>query len=179
MLSPRVWMNDVPSPAMLFAFCASPGALPPKSPIAAKLKVCPAGAVVRKLPAATRLAPSPTWYLTVAPAGRPVTVTLWCCTVAPSGTACSVAAATPHDATPGVGMLVHHEITADVAVTRDRYGPRLMVRAPVASVVPLWAVVAADTLRFESIALTAYECVLEAARPLSEYEVAFGRSTVA
>jgi hypothetical protein len=59
----------------------------------------------------------------------------------------------PHVATPGVGRLVHHDTTAVVAETFDRYGPRVMSRVPVAGVDADRPDVAAETLPFESTAL--------------------------
>ena len=52
---------------MRFAFCASPGAFPPKSPIAAKEKVLPSVAAVLKVAVALLSEPSPTLYVYVVP----------------------------------------------------------------------------------------------------------------
>ena len=60
MLSPSVWMNDVPSAGDVGGVLRLAALAPPKSPIAAKENVAPAGAAVRKVATAEDTAPSPT-----------------------------------------------------------------------------------------------------------------------
>ena len=68
---------------MFAAFWASPGLPPPKSPIAAKLKVCPGFAAVRSVPLLVAL-PLVTEYIYRVAEPKPVSVTTWCRTT-PAG----------------------------------------------------------------------------------------------
>src|SRR5437588_735718 len=100
---------------MFAAFCASPVLWLPKSPIAAKLNVRPAGAAVRIDPLLDEL-PLVAVYGYVEPGASPETVTAWCRTC-PAG---SVSVLPPMARTPLVGMFVHHDTIAEVPVTTDR-----------------------------------------------------------
>jgi hypothetical protein len=85
------------------------------------------------------------------PAVRPLIATLCCWTVpAGSGTECPVGDVVPHVTAPGVGRLVHHDTTAVVAETFDKYGPRVINSVPVAGVDADRPDVPAETLPFES-----------------------------
>ena len=59
----------------------------------------------------------------------------------------------PQVATPGVARLVHHDTTAVVPRTFDRYGPRVISTVPAAGVDAERPVVAGETLWFESTVL--------------------------
>jgi hypothetical protein len=69
---------------------------------------------------------------------------------------CIVGDVVPHFTTPAVATLVHHDTTAVVAVTFDKYGPRAINRVPAAGVDAVRPEVAVETLWFESTVRIAY-----------------------
>src|SRR5665213_737193 len=123
--------------------------------MAAKLNVVPGATAVVTDPAALAdwlvVGSVPdTEYGVVVAAARPDTGTWWCWTdPAPSGRVWP-----PMLRTPVVRMLVHHEMTAAVAVTSETTGPRAISTTPVAVVVPDFGVVSAEWTPFELTAST-------------------------